>query len=215
MTETEWKTCDNPKAMLGFLADERKPSERKLRLFSCACLRRVCNTLPDEQARKAVEVAERFADGLADEDEREQALMQAARARNLGGQAARWVLVSVARTGAMMIVDVAGQIAACPRGQEYDPSRWEAEWQAQCVLLRDLFGPLPFLPVAIAPSWRTTHVLEVAQSIYDNWAFDRMLELGQSLYQVGCNDREILRHCVWSEEHARGCWVVDLVLAKQ
>ena len=74
------------------------------------------------------------------------------RARNLGGQAARWVLVSVARTGAMMIVDVAGQIAACPRGQEYDPSRWEAEWQAHCGLLRDLFGALAFRPVGVLHS---------------------------------------------------------------
>ena len=63
-------------------------------------------------------------------------------------------------------------------------------------------------------SWRRPHVLEVAQSIYDNRAFDRMLELGQSLHERGCENREILDHCRSAGEHMPGCWVVDLVLGK-
>jgi hypothetical protein len=215
MTEDQWLTCTNPKEMLAFLADRRRASERKLRLFSCACCRRVWHALTDERARKAVEVAERYADGAAGEEEREEALAATANARHFGVGAVRWAVVAMARTGAVMAVDVAGQTAACPPGQEYDPALWEAEWRGQCDLLRDLFGPLPFRPVAIDASWRTPNILTIAQAICDERATTRMLELAQAMYQAGCKHRDILHHCLWSANHARGCWVIDLILVKQ
>jgi hypothetical protein len=66
----------------------------------------------------------------------------------------------------------------------------------------------------IASSWRTAEVLGLARGIYDERGLERMLELGQALYRAGCSEREVLHHCLWPEEHARGCWVIDLLLEK-
>src|SRR5262245_4651573 len=63
MTEAEWLAATNPMPMLAFL--EGKASDRKLRLFACACVRRVWEFLDDEISTTVVEVAERYADGRA------------------------------------------------------------------------------------------------------------------------------------------------------
>jgi hypothetical protein len=64
MTEQEWMSLDwtNPDLLQQFLRG--KASDRKLRLFACACARRVQHLLHDDRGRQAITVAEQFADGL-------------------------------------------------------------------------------------------------------------------------------------------------------
>ncbi len=85
-------------------------------------------------------------------------------------------------------------------------------------LLRDIFGPLPFLPHPPPDlawlSWNSATVVSLAQGIYEERAFDRLPVLGDALEDAGCQDAEVLGHCRAGGEHTRGCWVVDLVLGK-
>lgn len=75
MTEAEWLASDDPQAMLAHLNHGHGPevSDRKLRLFACACARQAWHWLKDPRSRGAVEVAERYADGLATAQERYEA----------------------------------------------------------------------------------------------------------------------------------------------
>jgi hypothetical protein len=82
MTEQEWLTSEDPVAMLDYVTcragnvplarPEHLPSDRKLRLFACACCRQ---ERPLRTAvLRAVVLAERFADGGWDRDEAAAAL---------------------------------------------------------------------------------------------------------------------------------------------
>jgi hypothetical protein len=68
MTDAEWLDSKDPDAMLAHL--DGKVSDRKLRLFACACCRSFWGYLKHEHLRRGVLVAERYADGLATELER-------------------------------------------------------------------------------------------------------------------------------------------------
>ncbi len=79
MTEVEWLACEDPTAMVQTLGRQLRVkkrrlvakalrdrlSDRKLRLFACACCRRVWHLLSTGADRQAVEVAERHADRVA------------------------------------------------------------------------------------------------------------------------------------------------------
>ncbi len=75
MTEAEWLRCTDPHEMLAHVCG--RASDRKLRLFACARCRRVWAQLTDEPSRLAIEVAERFADGLASAAELQRARLAA------------------------------------------------------------------------------------------------------------------------------------------
>jgi hypothetical protein len=68
VTEQEWGHCPDPTPLLEFLRG--KVSDRKLRLFGCACCRRIWHLIVHPVSRAAVGVAERFAEGLASEADR-------------------------------------------------------------------------------------------------------------------------------------------------
>jgi hypothetical protein len=75
MTEVEWLGEDlSPEGMLlrlhgGWVKGHVGKSDRKLRLFSCACCRQVERLVKDERVRCALDVVERHVDGVATDDE--------------------------------------------------------------------------------------------------------------------------------------------------
>jgi hypothetical protein len=67
VTEAEWLECIEPDKMLKRARFRSYP--RKSRLFGVACCRRIWHHLVDDRSRHAVEVAERYADGAASDEE--------------------------------------------------------------------------------------------------------------------------------------------------
>jgi hypothetical protein len=80
MTDEEWLACVDPTRMLQAISVNT--SDRRWRLFGCACSRRIWELFAVDEWRTAIEVAERVAEGRASEEERETAY-HAARELNL------------------------------------------------------------------------------------------------------------------------------------
>lgn len=256
MPEKEWLVCTDPTPMLRFLLGTSQPrvqdielfpacigSDRKLRLFACACYYRVSHLLPDERARVAVEVAEQFADGLLPHEERERAeahvrqpllaleeqwrasrgaerqmLMPTNAALALGGvilwREAEKAAYYAASNAHLSVAELENPSAASSSSEVY--ARQKAEEQAQAEVVRCIFGN-PFRPITIDPAsltWQDATVVKLAEAIYQERAFDRMPILADSLEEAGCTDADILGHCRQPGSHTRGCWVVDLILGK-
>jgi hypothetical protein len=70
-------------------------------------------------------------------------------------------------------------------------------------------------PVDFSACWRTADVSGIAHAVYADYAFDRMPILADALEEAGCTDPAILDHCRAPGLHARGCWLLDLILLKQ
>jgi hypothetical protein len=93
-----------------------------------------------------------------------------------------------------------------------------AEERLQADLLRDIFGNPFRQPAAPEPAilaWNHRTVIRIAQEIYEDRAFDRLPVLADALLEAGCVDEELLAHCRSGRPHARGCWAVDLLTARQ
>jgi hypothetical protein len=63
MTESEWMICRDPQPMLEYLRG--KTTDRKMRLFACACCRRLWSHSPNEHVGRLIETAASLADGTA------------------------------------------------------------------------------------------------------------------------------------------------------
>jgi len=214
MTEEEWLACAEPQKMLDFLRD--KVSERKLRLFACACCRRIWQLLQGHN-RIAVEVAEEFAEGQVTEAKRAEAEGPIDAAAS-AADAAAYSAISLEGRPAWGASHAARQAVAAAALNSDWGSAEEApasERQAHVSFLRCICGSTPFRPVTVSPAWQTANVVALALAIYDERAFDRMPILADALEDAGCSDHEILAHCRGPGPHVRGCWVVDLLLGKE
>src|SRR5262249_35659739 len=84
-------------------------------------------------------------------------------------------------------------------------------------LCDELFGN-PFRPVHVNPSWLAWNggmVSSMAKAVYEEQRFDELPIMADALEDAGCDNADILAHCRGGSEHARGCWVVDLLLGKE
>jgi hypothetical protein len=232
MTEAEWLACEEPESLLRFLLGEpvrdgvfdRYPrcrvTDRKLRLFAVGICRRYGDA-PEERTRRAVEVAERYADGMASEYELlhvHQVSDHEFRAEVSAGdpRTAPWIAcMPEAPDAARSVLSFCASAASSFsfRFWTTKPRREQAQ-RAHLDLLRDVFGN-PFRPVPFSPEWRTDTAVSLAQQMYDARDFSAMPILADALQDAGCDSDEVLSHCRGPGPHVRGCWVVDLVLGKE
>lgn len=194
--------------------------------------------LPLTSLRRAVEIAEQFADGSVRKQEMEPVSNAALVFSRAAGDYAScydegWgrfdsdlmasgVAAYAAYCVSMSTVDPdevareTGRAIAYLRSQKFgeiDQDGHPDERCAHCELLRDIFGN-PFRPATTKRPWRTSTVLGLAEGIYEDRAFDRMSVLADAMEEVGCDNADILSHCRGDGPHVRGCWVIDLILGK-
>jgi hypothetical protein len=191
MTEAEWLACTDPQEMLAFLLAHPGYSERKVRLFAVACYWQVEEFHWDEPLFDAeVEAVEDSALQLCTEEADYAAWM------------AQW---------------------AAERSQYAEDGAWPAgaAEAGQADLLRDLFGN-PFRPLALDAGSLPPTVRDLAQAAYEerlerNRELDptRLAILADALEEAGCTEPAVLDHLRGPGPHVRGCWPVDLVLARR
>jgi hypothetical protein len=229
VTEVDWNSCTDPQAMLTFLWDSDKLSQRKARLFACLCCRGVWNRL-GLHYREAVDTAERLTEGLAVDEEAWKRFRDArgypapADRENAAARAAMAAYRSVANHPPhiigyppTVIVDVLH--AAHESGRTSGTDKVQA---MHCLHLRDLAGN-PFHPLpTLAPSlltWSDGLVRRLAEAAYEHRLLpagqldpERVAVLADALEEAGA-DAELVGHLRRpAAGHARGCWVLDLVL---
>src|SRR5262245_54099910 len=213
MTEVEWRNCKDTRRMLVFL--ENKFSERKARRLACSIGRLLWPFLGDDRSRRAVEVAEQFADGQAIETELVAANTAAGDAvRGDASRIAMWVADGsgawqAARVAIVQLQQSAGDLRA---------SGWPESALRRSQLFMDCIFGNPFQPAAIDPHWLAWNdwtVVKLAKTIYEDRRWEIMSILADALEDATCTNRDILDHCRGPGPHVRGCWVVDLILGKE
>jgi hypothetical protein len=240
-TEEAWLACTAADFLLFRAADVRyscgkgELSERKLRLFGCACCRLLWPFIPDDAGRVAVVAAEDYADGSISADQLAMACDAARECRLPRGRGqvpsvgspdrVEFVRVAPTRAAASVACGDDGWpfrthiddiIGATLEASEYRPFGYdkEAAEASLCELFRDIFGN-PFRSVAFTPEWQSDTAVALARRMYDARDFSAMPILADALQDAGCDTEDVLNHCRDPKAtHVLGCWVVDLVLGK-
>jgi hypothetical protein len=238
MTESDWLTDTNPAYLLWHA---RSRSLRKQCLHICACWATVRDLLVSENSRAALESLERVAEANptydtvksvydvfhaigADEKSRAwhaQSPLDADEIRILAADLATGVTFD---DGTWREYEEWHRFGA-ELARSGDGEAWNALGRNLCGLVRCVYGN-PFRPTpVVAPAWLAWNggtVRKLAESAYTERTLPegtlnvvRLALLADALEDAGCTERDLLGHLRPPGPHVRGCWAVDLVLAKE
>jgi hypothetical protein len=210
----EFERTTEPHPMLVHL--QGKVSHRKLRLFACACCRRIECLM--ERSDYLVELAERYADGEATPEElADERLDSAPDDENYKDgepywynefdeiDAADYAAHELTNTDAEdSALTVSATTCDAATAVSSDPDHFGKELAAHAELIRDIFGN-PFRKVKFSKTWRTSTAVALARQMYDARDFSAMPILGDALQDADCDNEDILNHCRGSGPHVRGC----------
>lgn len=206
LTESDWLTGTDPQPMVRYLINtevyrvdnleefpDPRTSKRKLRLFACACYHNISHFLPNRASRKAVQMAERFADGLISVSEFESVdtMLTSMMSRFEPAWQASWrsereklypthSALSLAKVVCWKEVQKAALYAPSnashdiaylknPNHDIYDAQKAQDQRRQdveQCNMLREIIGN-PFREVFFDPKWRTETVIALAEGAYE------------------------------------------------
>jgi hypothetical protein len=201
--------------------------------------------LTDPRSRRAVEVAERFADGEATGEELSKARSDAANARNWDGETAEhypaWmahvctcigsesvVSVTIRQNELKLLVPPATQasLLRCVVGNPFRPvfadprhaltTAWADGPSGEKVPNGVTTAP-GYRVVDVRPwlAWKGGTVPSLARAVYDERRFEDLPILADALEEAGCTDGDILGHLRGPGPHCRGCWALDLIIGKE
>jgi hypothetical protein len=187
-----WPGDSNPRQMLIFL-EKIGISDRKLRLFNCACVRQVWQHLGDSRSRQAVEMVERFADGDEGAD-----LSVARYQANRASWQVLWKPGAIAAAEATYPgVWKAAEFLTGPRDTGIDLFGCYRNPHMQAALLRDV-ADNAVLPRPISAGVVTPQILELAQAAYSerdpaSGYLDplRLQVLADAMEETGCTYQEV------------------------
>jgi hypothetical protein len=217
-------------------------SERTKRLYAVACARLTPRPLRFDLLDEAADVVERAADELVTEREvadvchRALRVVAVCKTQPSGWWSAQHFLAIAAERltsplGLEYARTVPGFLFESHGGKAYEtypPDDIRSQiLQLHAAVLRDvLFNPFRDIhgerlleprplrqPLQFfLPEWRTSTAVALARGMYESRDFEAMPILADALQDAGCGNEELLGHCRNPGQHARGCWVVDLVL---
>ena len=209
MTEQEWLICTTPRQMLPFV--NGKLSERKTRLFGCACCRLVWHLLPD-RSRQLVEAVERFADKALTANDLNRVFHGYGSSLGvMGGSQAfnavycLWIWREEPRSSMKLPTEQVAKSVAVAMAKTIS---WKDARQLKVRLLHDFVGN-PFRPYPIA-SWPTP-IMQLADALYNGQ--DCGFALHDALLEA--DHAELAEHFRAEQWHPKGCWVLDVILGNQ
>jgi hypothetical protein len=233
MTEIQWLVSQDLWAMLSLVAG--RLGMRKLRLFQCACLRRIWHVLTSHGSRQLVEDLERVVD---EAHEGELASLSTLSPRSF--TAPFWQPEKMASATVIQVVrQAAAEVGPGEPGKQADLLRCIAGNPFRPITRRELTvfpdaSDRPLTPAVPASrrlganawnperlAWNSEVIPQLAQAVYadrhlPDGALDgsRLLVLADALEEAGGIHEALITHCRQQGPHARGCFVLDLILAK-
>jgi hypothetical protein len=235
MTEADWRACEDPKELLRFL--ERGVSSRKMGLFVLAGCDRLWGSRTEDGIRLTLDLLTEVIWEGNGRSATQVSLLAPGRAvldcgasdptlwainpsgvRERFDQSVPSPLVSLLDLLACT-QEFAWRKLLLPHIQEnivFYLASGGLPLPVQADLCRDIFRG-PFRPLVFRNTWRTLNggtTRHLGELIYRERSFDELPFLADALIDAGCEEPEILDHLRSSGPHVRGCWVLDLVVAK-
>ena len=126
-----WDTTDRGDWMLWLMENsENKVTDKQYRLIAVKCARRVQHRMKDQRSIDALDVAERYANGQATDDE--------LKAGWEAAEAAAWAAAWAAAAAAWAATEAAARAAREAAWAATEAAAWAAERKAQADIIREI-----------------------------------------------------------------------------